>query len=147
MVLVASNNKKKIFWLISVFSFCSFIHLWFWLLLITKKNCGCFQFYYDTREAELAGGEEIMNGQRRRTSGGLFIQIVKRSGLSREEVALVFPPDEAQLQWRRRKRAATRRKNKDRERHNSTGPGGMQYYKLFFFFLATLFSRKLDKLV
>ncbi|KAF2362581.1 Phosphorylated adapter RNA export protein RNA-binding domain [Trinorchestia longiramus] len=79
------------------------------------------RLYIDTREKEQQGGLMVMTGDRRRTSGGVFLQLLKKTNLSKEQTAFIFPPDEAQLQWRRRRRAVHRRRN--RERHDTDRPG------------------------
>ncbi|XP_068206848.1 phosphorylated adapter RNA export protein [Palaemon carinicauda] len=74
------------------------------------------ELYKETQEIEKNGGLMILDGTRRRTSGGVFLQLLRKfPGVEKADLNKIFPQDE---QWRKRKRAHRRR-----ERHESKPQG------------------------
>ena len=59
--------------------------------------------YNKTKIIEQSGGLMIMNGTRRRTSGGVYLQLLKNEDVSPEDMHKIFPPEEAKSRnkWRR----------------------------------------------
>ncbi|CAL4065966.1 unnamed protein product, partial [Meganyctiphanes norvegica] len=59
----------------------------------------------------------IKDCSRRRTSGGVYLQLLKSEDVSPEDMQKIFPPEESE-NWRKRKRA-----HRKRERHESKPQG------------------------
>ncbi|XP_053650532.1 phosphorylated adapter RNA export protein [Cherax quadricarinatus] len=79
------------------------------------------ELYKETQELERNGGLLVLDGSRRRTSGGVYLQLVKSlPSLGKAELQRIFPQEESRSsqQWRKRKRAHRRR-----ERHESKPQG------------------------
>lgn len=73
--------------------------------------------YKNTQELERDGGLMVLNGSRRRTSGGVYLHLLKTyPTLEHTDLIKIFSQDEAGSlqQWRKRKRA-----HRKRERHES----------------------------
>lgn len=74
------------------------------------------ELYKTTQEVERNGGLMVLDGSRRRTSGGVFLQLLRKlPGIEKADLNKIFPQEE---QWRKRKRAHRRR-----ERHESKPQG------------------------
>ena len=68
------------------------------------------EIYNETREKEREGGMMVLNGMRRRTSGGVYIQLLKqRKDITPEQIDQIFPPNEKKEFWDRRKRVGRKR--------------------------------------
>ncbi|KAK4292679.1 hypothetical protein Pmani_034373 [Petrolisthes manimaculis] len=94
------------------------------------------QVYKQTQEVERDGGLMIMNGSRRRTSGGVYLMLLKSwPGVGKEELAGIFPPeDEAgrHQQWGRREKAHRKReRHESKPQSESVGEEGLHLGDLF----------------
>ncbi|ROT66677.1 putative phosphorylated adapter RNA export protein [Penaeus vannamei] len=77
------------------------------------------ELYKETQKVEREGGLMILNGSRRRTSGGVYLQLLKNvPTVGKAELTKIFPQEESTQQWRKRKRA-----HRKRERHESKPQG------------------------
>lgn len=77
--------------------------------------------YKKTQEVERDGGMMVLNGSRRRTSGGVYLQLLKcLPTLEQADFLKIFPQEDSGSlqQWRKRKRA-----HRKRERHESKPQG------------------------
>ncbi|XP_045599631.2 phosphorylated adapter RNA export protein [Procambarus clarkii] len=77
------------------------------------------ELYRQTQTLEREGGLMIMNGSRRRTSGGVYLQLLKNlPSIEKADMLKIFPQEDSSQQWRKRKRA-----HRKRERHESKPQG------------------------
>ncbi|ROT70822.1 putative phosphorylated adapter RNA export protein [Penaeus vannamei] len=62
------------------------------------------ELYKETQKVEREGGLMILNGSRRRTSGGVYLQTeLNVPTVARRKLTKIFPQEESTQQWRKRK--------------------------------------------
>ncbi|KAL7646726.1 UNVERIFIED_CONTAM: hypothetical protein RMT77_001979 [Armadillidium vulgare] len=75
------------------------------------------ELYRNTQKMEKEGGMMINNGSRRRTSGGVFLNLLKTfDGVSSEQMERIFEEDQKlELSWRKRVKANRQRRRRERK--------------------------------